>query len=173
MDTGLDVIAIFLSLIALIATAINIYLQYYKVDIACYMEAEEEKFSIIIENNSSNLAKDYTIDLKVIDAPDEIKQRFASMPLLNRTVAFNLAPKKQLSIFVDLFNLAYMPDKDTLPSFQLEVFDGKGRSKGVHNLNFNMYENKMIPMKDAYYLRKELKYGFEAVEKAIKTKREG
>lgn len=173
MDTGLDVIAIFLSLIALVATAINIYLQYYKVDIACYMEAEEEKFSIIVENNSSNLAKDYTIDLKVIDAPLEIRERFSKMPLLNREVPFNLAPKKQLSIFVDLFNLAYMPETETFPCFKIEIFDNKGRSKGIHTLNFTLYSNKMIPMNDSYYLRKEIKYGFEALGKAIKTKREG
>lgn len=173
MDTGLDVIAIFLSLIALVATAINIYLQYYKVDIACYMEAEEEKFSIIVENNSSNLAKDYTIDLKVIDAPDELKERFASMPLLNRTVPFNLSPKKQLSIFVDTFYSAVVPETKKLPSFKIEIFDNKGRSKGVYNLDFTLYDNKMIPYGEGYYLRKEINKGFKSIEKAIKTKREG
>lgn len=171
MDTGLDVIAIFLSLIALVATGINIYLQYYKVDIACYMEAKEDVFSIIIENNSSTLAKDYTIDLKVLEAPDELKERFASMPLLNRTVPFNLSPKKQLSIFVDTFYLAFMPETETFPSFEVEIFDNKGRSKGVYNLNFTLYDNKMIPYGEGYYLRKEIKDGFRSLEEAIKKKK--
>ncbi|WP_214781022.1 hypothetical protein [Exiguobacterium sp. s22] len=173
MDTGLDVIAIFLSLIALIATAINIYLQYYKVDIACYMEAENDMFSIIIENNSNNLAKDFSIQLAVIDAPLEIKQRFALMPLLNRKVSFNLAPKKQLSIFVDTFFLAYMQETETFPSFTVEIFDSKGRSKGVYDLDFTLYYNKMIPYGEEYYLRKEIKDGFRSIEEAIKKKKEG
>lgn len=164
---SLDLLAIILSSIALIATGYNLYLQYFKVEIVCYTEMIEESFFLFVENTSSNLAHNYTIQVEKIDAPQELTERFLKMPLLYGKVPFSLSPKKHMSIFVDTHVEAYMKERDAFPTFTLKIFDAKGKSKGTFDIDFNMYYNKMSPFGEAYYLRKELKYGFKSLENSL------
>lgn len=165
-----DTIAIILSSIALLVTGYNIYLQYFKVEIVCYTEMVEGNLQLVIENTSSNLARNYTIQVEKILGNEKLTERLLKMPLLNRGVPFHLSSKKQLVIFVDTHSLAYMPDTKEFPKLTITIFDSKGKIKGVYDLNFDIYLNRIIPYDQAYLLREEIKDGFDSIKTSINTK---
>lgn len=163
-----DWLALVISIIALGATAINIYLQYYKVELCPYAENREGLLYLVIENNSSNLAKNYTMKITHMIAPTEIIEQFNKMPLLNGRASFNLSPKKTLEIFVDTHIEAYIEELDKFPIFTIEFFDQHNKSKGEFTVDFSILIENRFTQTNEEKLRDELKTGFNNVASEIK-----
>ena len=169
-DQWLSIGALVLSIIAIIVTGVNIYLQYYKVELVAYAKENGGNLFLIIENNSSNMAKDYSIKLLEIYAPLEIKSRLAQMPLLNGNAKFNLAPKDTLKIFIDTHTEALIVDDNQFPKIKVTFHDSKNKNKGQYTVDFNFLLNNVIAYDDNYRLQREIRQGFKSVESVLKKK---
>lgn len=136
-----EVISLVFSFVALLVSGITLYYQHFKIELVPYAKNENGMFFLIIENNSTNLAKDFTMKIEVKIANDEIKEYFSTMPLTTGKSRFNLAPKKSIKLFVDSHVEAYMDDIEKFPSFLITFYDGQKRERGKFNVDFSIMIN--------------------------------
>lgn len=149
-------LALVISIVALVTTMINMYLQYYKVELCPYVESRDGMLYLIVENNSANLAKDYTIKLTEIAAPREIEEQLKKMRLLDGTASFNLAPKKTLDIFIGTHVEAYMKSTNSFPKLQIQFFNAKKKLVSTFTVDFSMLKSWVFVESNEQRARKEL-----------------
>lgn len=136
-----DYFSLIFSFVAIVVSGVTLYYQHFKIELVPYAKNENGMFFLIIENNSTNLAKDYTMKIEVKVANDEIKEFFTTMPLTTGQSRFNLAPKKNLKLFVDSHIEAYMDDIEKYPSFLITFYDAKRKERGKFNVDFSIMIN--------------------------------
>lgn len=169
-DQWLSIGALVLSIIAIVVTSINIYLQYYKIELVSYAKEKGGNLFLVIENNSSNMAKDYSIKMIEVYAPLEIKNRLAQMPLLTGEAKFNLSPKDTIEILIGTHIEAMIEEDGNFPRITVNFYDSKNKNKGYYRVDFNFLINKYIANDDSYNLQKEIRQGFRSVTSALKKK---